>query len=142
MSIIDKGRDIIRTEGHLVIATGEPVRISYTVGLTPRLGYEVFVIGLPVNVAQHVLNTLASTLVESEIADRVPVDEVANVPLRLSFVPLDTTPATVARLRMIPALGYAPQRMRQLLIPDTEGVFPGEEGYSLPFAQTLDETGI
>lgn len=142
MNIIDRALQVIRSEGHLVVCTGEPVRISYTIGLTPRLGYEVFVVGLPPGVAQHVLNGLARKLLASEVADNTPVEEVANVPLRLAFVPQGDTPGVVARLRMIPALNYAPARVRQLLIPDTLGVFPGEEGYSLPFDQTLDETGI
>lgn len=141
-ALLDRGRKIIASEGLLVVATGRPHVVAYSIGLTTRLGYEVFVVGLPPDVALPIVNALAARLKAAEEPDDTPLEEIANMPLRLRFLSRKDSVNATRRLRMIPALGYEPQRIRQLLFPDPQGRFPGEDGYSMSFDQTLDDAGV
>lgn len=144
-ALLQKARKIIAAEGLLVVSTGADADIvpaAYTVGLTTKLGYEVFVIGLPPQVGQQILNTVAKRLLAAEEPDDTPLTGIANMPVKLHFLPASATDDTTGRLRMIPAVGYEPQRIRQLIYPDAQGRFPGEPGYEAPFEQTLEAAGI
>lgn len=140
--LIERSRAIIAKEGHLVIATGDPPILSYTAGLTPRLGYEVFLVGLPPASAQPILNALAGRLLQDEHPDNTDLPCLANVPLRLRFQSAADSVVSGRRLRMLSGLGYTPQRIRQLLLPDVAGRFPGHPEYDLRLDQTLEAVGV
>lgn len=140
--LIERSRAIIAKEGHLIVATGDQARLSYTVGLTTHLGYEVYVVGLPPAAAQPILNALAVQLKQSEHPDDTDLDGLANAPLRLRFLSATDSAAVARRFRMLSALGFAPARIRQLVLPDVAGRFPGQPGYDTRLDQTLEAAGI
>lgn len=139
--LIATSRKIISAEGLLVVSTGgSGVVASYTIGLTTRLGYELFVVGPAPEAALRMLNALADQLLKLDIEDGVVT--VAGTQVRLAFLPKDATDSTTKRLRMIPEVGYQPQRIRQVLITDPAGLFPDDPGHALAFRQTLDAAGL
>lgn len=138
--LLTASRRIIAAEGRLVVSTGTSLTVSYTIGLTTRLGYELFVVGPPPPAAQKLLNGAADGLVHTDLVDGDFA--VGGKLVRLRFLPAGETARTTKRLRMIAAVGYEPQRIRQILIPDAAGVFPGEQGHALPFEQTLEAAGM
>lgn len=140
--LIERSRAIIAKEGHLVVSTGNPPLLSYTVGLTPRLGYEVYVVCLPPDAAQPILNRLAALLLHDERPDHEDIEQVANAPLRLRFLSAEDSKDHAGRFRMIEALGYAPQRIRQLLLPDRAGRFPGHPDYDTRLDQRPEAVGV
>lgn len=74
----------IAEHGHQVIGVqgfSEHPPFAYTIGLSPRLGFELLVVGLPMQHAHIILNDIANNW-RSELMD-VPSDEFANLPLLL-----------------------------------------------------------
>jgi len=139
--LLVEGRKLIAEHGHLVLCVPGLCPVCYTVGLTPKLGYELFTVGLPIN-SYQVLSAAANKLAKCDQGDEEPLTEVANMALRLAFLDVEASDDALNRLNRIVAFGYRPQRMRQVLLPDINGLFPGEPGYSMAFNQSLAQTGL
>lgn len=74
----------IAEHGHQVIGVhGSPDNppFAYTIGLTPRFGFELLVVGLPIQHAHPILNHVAKDW-HPELMNE-PCDEFANLPLLL-----------------------------------------------------------
>jgi|GEM_PF-5821611 hypothetical protein len=139
--LLVEGRKLIAEHGHLVLCVPGRWPVCYTVGLTPKLGYELFTVGLPIS-SYQVLTAAANKLSKCDQGDEEPLTEVANMALRLAFLDVGASANALRRLNRIVAFGYLPQRMRQVLLPDINGLFPGETGYSMAFDQSLAQTGL
>jgi hypothetical protein len=113
---------------------GGNVSFAYTVGLTPVLGYELCVTGLPAQAAHPILNMLAAVLKRGEVQDGVDLTQIANMPCRLL-----TQPAGKLQMGVASSLGYHPPTIRQLIWPDQQGHFPDDPAYTHPWKQNLDE---
>jgi len=118
----------------------QPFAFFYTVGMTPVLGYELVLIGLPRDLAGSFLNTLAARLRETTIADGELIEDLSNLPLKLrtqQVVDASTGEDLREALALAFSLGYAPTSFRQVLWPDPMGRFPDEAGYDYPCSQNV-----
>jgi hypothetical protein len=127
-------------EGHIA-ATGQSVigvfgdgispTFSYTIGRTDRGKPELIAVGLPPATAQAIFNSINDGM-EPETVGEV-IEGVANFPLRLGAVSdaaIDEYMVqAVARQERV--AGPRPAAL-QVVYPDPEGRYPGDEGYSLP----------
>lgn len=140
---LDHCRGLIGRHGHMVqMVDAAPFPYCYTIGLTPRLGAELLVVGLPQSVAVSTLNDLAARLKQESIPDDTPIHEVVNLPLKLRTVSIPE-PASVPPLHQLLAvafaLDYRPTSVRQVLWPDPAGRFPADLGYASRCTQALDQ---
>ena len=114
-----------------------PARYSYTIGLTPRLGFELIAVGLPPRLLSDVAFRL---LDQGDVADGEKIEQVANVPFKLRTI--STLEGTIDRrpiINIAVQLGYEPERVRLVLWPDERGNFPDEAGYSHGVVQDIDQ---
>jgi hypothetical protein len=136
---LDRCRTIIAARGHLVQAVmTQPYGYCYTVGLTPALGAELLVIGLPQQMAGGFLNDLAGRLRERPIPDGERITDLANLPFKLVTHEVAGNAHWPRVVTMAFGLGFAPTRLRQLLWPDPQGRFPDDPAYAFGVPQTLE----
>jgi len=134
-SYLERCRDLIARHGHFVQSVAGSASTpawSYSVGLTTVLGFEVVILGLPMDTAGALINALAAKLKQCAIADGADLHGLANMPLRLMTVRAGQCELTIAR-----RLGYVPTHVRIIQWPDPKGRFPGETGYSSLLTQTF-----
>lgn len=133
--IVESGEIHVQTVAH----EAPPIAVHYTVGLTPRLGYELITMGIP----PRLLGDAAKRLLSApDIADEADIAGIASVPLRLRTLPLVDAAAGIDRRELIAiarALGFEPDRLRQLVWPDANGVFPPSLAYDHPIVQDVDQ---
>lgn len=99
---------------------------TYTIGLDHKHGFELIVFGLPYQIAGFILNDIAAKLAAGETLELdKPDDRWANLPCL--FKEADDR----ARGYVCQADRYfdKPVRTIQLVLPDRNGKFPGEEGF-------------
>jgi hypothetical protein len=141
---LDRVRGIVAQHGHMVQAVGSSPQecFAYTVGLTPALGCELFIAGLPQGTAMALLNDLAAKLRRRLIPDGENIDDVAaGLPLRLQTYAVTDSARGIDRSELVAValrLGYPVQYIRQMVWPDRKGRFPGEAGYDHPHPQSID----
>lgn len=137
----DETTRIIREAGHAIRWVFDPDGMSppfaYTVGLCDRPGraYELALAGLPAEHSGMILNNTVDQLVLDAIdpAEGLDLDEVlVGYPVRLRQA-TDTSAFTGMRA----LYGHQPV-VWQILVPDVDGYFPGDERYGEdPEAQPL-----
>lgn len=135
-------RELIKKHGHMVqMVVGGTGSLAYTVGLTPKLGYELATMLLPQDTAMHLLNSMARALIEAprEDGENVVLPDFP-MPFRLRRVELregrlDRTVLVSTALK----LGLQPAFVRQVVWPSPSGKFEGEPGYDFHVMQTLDK---
>lgn len=135
-------RDLIAKHGFMVQGVGGDATTptwAYTVGLSLREQAELVMIGIPMEHATSLLNTLAKRLAVEAIPDHTDVHQVATMPLRLATLdPHVAWPLMTTGQR----LGHAePGLIRQVLWPDPAGAFPGDRAYNFRVMQSLTEIG-
>lgn len=121
----------VEKEGWLVIGVpGEGVEhsLSYTVGLTKMGLPEILVSGLPVQVAQVILNHLAHlSIFNGRFENGQRVTDVANMPV----VILDCVLPAPANM-VFQVYGTADSiQIQQMIYPDEQERFPWDEGYHM-----------
>lgn len=101
-------------------------RVAYTIGLTQKGQPEVVLIGLPIALAQQMLNRLGHQVVNhgEELTPGVRLDLRDNGPMQLVWVD-DQSPLTV-----LTAMYGARARVLQLVWPDKTGAWPWDAVYS------------
>jgi len=128
----------IKEFGHFVIGTAtgpdDNIPMSYTVGLsddgtTP----ELIVFGLPPKIAVALLNDAANLLKADALPLDTPVEHLANLPIVFKAVSSEVVSDYILQAngrakRNIPAL--------QMVLPDTNGLFPWESGYDEDMTKT------
>jgi hypothetical protein len=104
---------------------------AYTVGLTVAGLPEIVVAGLPADLAQQILNAAARRMLDVEFQPGEMVDDVASVSFRVMAAP-------DAAVNMAHHL-YPARRVRalQLVWPDKDGAYPGDERWTLGDAQPV-----
>lgn len=120
----------IAQHGHQVIGVhGSPENPSfaYTIGLTPRLGFELLVVGLPIRHAHPILNGIANNW-RPELLD-VPSDEFTNLPLLLKCC--DTDLARLHREFVVQADQHYSTEVNvvQVILSDREGRTPNDADF-------------
>ncbi len=126
---------LIDKHGWTVQGVGSNPPYAYTVALSARYNLpEIVVMGLPFQVATTVLNRLARRMVEN---DFVPLADTTFNEVFEGFDAkfVELSPAQVAKHLRIACL-FAPQTPKawQLIWPDPQGRFAGEEGADDRFA--------
>jgi len=119
---------MIDRHGHLIQAVSDPKQHAhpflYTVGLAPR-GYEFVMVGLPVEVAHGILNSLVALDAEEPVVDDFPFTDLLEPPFRAVVEPMEST----VGLDIAEALyDSSTWRARQVLWPDQAGLLPTEDG--------------
>lgn len=140
---------LIETHGWAVqgvFGTEHTPSFSYTIGLS-KLGLpEILAIGLPIDVAQSVLNNAASRLKAKEISIKPqdPIEELANLPLAFR----QDTPSKSLRwlskgaTRWTTEHGGPPPSVIQLVYPDERGRFPWDPGCRQEIALLQDPDAL
>ena len=134
---LDNLRAIIAKSGHaiqFVMSSESSPPFAYTIGLLPQIGCELFVIGLPQQVAGGIVNDVALRLKKGMVPDGMDILGIAKgFPMRLRKVsPSDARPHVSVMMQLEPE-GYLD--VRQILFPDETGHFPGDPKYSHPVTQ-------
>lgn len=137
---IEKCRRMVAEHGHIIQsvpgAAGTP-SFSYSVGLTLKRRPEFIVIGFEPGLASAVINGIAKLSEDQEITVGADIEGLASVPIRVRELPLELA---MAHCRVIaPVLGQTPDRILQIIWPDTRGHFPHEPEYRHLIRQSLDE---
>ncbi|AJF08283.1 hypothetical protein GSUB_17560 (plasmid) [Geoalkalibacter subterraneus] len=111
---------------------------SYSVGFSRMGKPEIIVVGLPLEIAQSIINEIGQRFKKTGV---FPVagdirDDLANLPC--TFIALSEQ-AVKERLRAATALMDPPVEALQLIWPDRQGKFPWDEGFdeSMRAAQPL-----
>lgn len=135
-SIMDRLASKIDEYGWTVVSVfadpeaGHPP-FTYSIGFTETFDApEVVLLGIPPETAQSIIAGMAHGLRNREI--RIPDKEtrmshvIRNFDVQIRIIPEDLAGniARCARARYTPA----PVRLRQVVLPDPRGLFPGEEG--------------
>lgn len=128
---LDRLRALVDKHGWAVQGVGADVEagvpgFAYTVGLAKKGLPELIVLGLPMDAAQPILNTLARRMVDGEsFEDGSDIIEAANLPLRLQ-----TLEGAHLRnwVRFADLMNGEPVGVRQLVWPDRDGRFPTDPG--------------
>lgn len=115
------------------IVMSEPYAYGYTVGLTPRLGYELFIMGMtPQEMFVHLLD-IGTKLLDGRIEDGELVEFVEDRPGTFQFKlkTLDVVgrgPAIAphVRLHLVGLMGLHPDAVRQIVYHDGQKAFPGD----------------
>jgi hypothetical protein len=121
---------------------GEPrPAFSYTFGLHNSRGVpELVTCGLPSNVAQSALNSAADLIGEGvDLTQGRQRDLIGNV--EVEFRPVDRKWIEELMLSAIWFNGNSEFKALQLIYPDLENRFPGEEGFNTYFEQPLLQPG-
>ena len=118
----------LRKYGHAVIGSHTPEGqwIAYTIGLTDKYGYELFVSGLRMEIAQRILNDVADGLAHGAALEvGVPDDRWANMPCKWAKA------GPNARNHVFQADYHydRPVEVMQMVLPDKLGRFPEDTGY-------------
>ncbi len=103
---------------------------TYTIGLSPKYGFEIIVFGLPYSSAGFILNDICDALTAGEtITCDVPDPRWANMPCVFKQANDDV------RSYVCQADNYYGKRVKvlQLVLPDRDGKFPGEEGFDAEY---------
>jgi hypothetical protein len=131
---------VIATYGWNVIGvfgddeTGEPT-FSYTVGLADKGLPELFMSGLPPEMAHGLLNDVATRLVNGEkLQTHTPVDKVLQ---GYDVVLVEAKPAKAAKFTTIALARNPGCKVWQVGWPDKDGNFPWEAGYEMRYQQTI-----
>ncbi len=103
---------------------------TYTIGLHSKFGFEIIVFGLPYAVAGMILNDIHDALASGQTIEcDVPDPRWANLPCMFKVA------SQAARGYVCQADNYyeQPVKVLQLVLPDKDGKFPGEEGFDLQY---------
>lgn len=107
------------------------VEFAYTVGLAAAGLPELVISGLPLNLVGTLLNDAAQHTLTTELHPGDVLDGIASVPFRV----IDAPAAEVNLSRRF--YGADKVRALQLLWPDDQGNYPGDEGWTLGDAQDV-----
>lgn len=100
--------------------------ISYSIGLSAKRFPELLTFGLPPEVAQTLINTIARQMRDGvlHVKDRLILNEVANMPLCLKSVDLIVAGEyALGARRLARENGYSLSFL-QVVFPDANGIFP------------------
>lgn len=132
----------VDTVGHSVIGVGgEPDKgiptFSYTIGLTKDRLPELLTFGLPMRVAQVLLNEIAALMRSGAIEvgeDPVRVEDVANFPLYVC--PVWNSSDAVDEYCVQAGVFFGPDNVTvaQVVWPDEDGKFPWENGFNQKYS--------
>lgn len=135
LELIDQ---LIEERGHIVqLIQGDEDHLpfGYTVGLHDAGWPEIVIIGTHPESSQAILNAIVTDLRKREVrpADGMMISGIAEFPLRLQ-APKGPTDAwiMVAKMRAKQSAAKSEVEVLQLLWPDDNGKFPGQEGCLLP----------
>jgi len=122
-------RDTIERSAFMVnLCDAAPLPYAYTVGLTPMLDRELFVIGQDEEAARIILNEAALHLLEHGIPeDGTLIQTDRTTDLKLATVRVDMQVG--AMFHIVPRLGYMPPCMLQVVVADAHGAFPDHVRY-------------
>ena len=134
----------IKTHGHQLISYADPMPITYSVGLYPQHGIELIIIGLRVEFAAQVLNSVADALASAETGKSVSFDPVktpvenqivVDVPdSRFSNLPVlfkHCNPEKLdERAGLITTVWKLQVPVLQIVMPDADGIFPHQPGFN------------
>lgn len=138
---LERLQQLIDTHGWAVQAVTTKPSFAYSVGLTERGLPELVICGMPLNIAQHLINDLATRLTQGALSleQGRRYDDVLQR-FDVVFRPLTTTQIQ-HHLGAVRAL-YSDRAVGawQMLWPDPKGKLPGEAGVQEPYeaAQNLD----
>lgn len=104
---------------------------AYTVGLTVAGLPELVISGLPADLAQQLLNSAAKASLGTRLHPGQILDNIASVPFRIVEAP--TAAVNMAR-HLYPGREV---RALQLVWPDKDGNYPGDENWTLSDAQPV-----
>lgn len=127
----NKIKTTIDRAGHQILGImggGKEPDFAYTIGLSPKHGYELIVFGLPHHHAKTIINSIVTQIIEPGLLQYdTPIDTITNMPLK--FMPC--TPAMVKDYG-IQAFRYYQKSdipFVQVVLCDREGFFPGDPQY-------------
>lgn len=112
-----------------VMGDAETSPMCYTVGLH-SLGYpELIMVGLSLDTGQNILNDAAQQVIDSGSARQTGnvFDKVANLPLIVVEVEDDELRSEYTAMASH-YYGTDPYRLQQIVMPDSNGKFPWDEG--------------
>jgi hypothetical protein len=135
---VDNVRKLVERHGHMVVAidayltTGEP-EYAYTVGLAAKYGHEVIVFGCHRDVAQLVLNAVATSAAAGALEPYVRDGRYFNMPVK--FMPCNDS--VQKYVHVAAAVAGSEVRVLQLVVPDRNGKYPEDVGYDAAFMDHL-----
>lgn len=135
---LSKVKAVVAEHGWAVQGVGSEPSVAYTVGLAKKSVPEIMLMGLPMEVAHAILNTVARQLTGGTLSlkEGVNIDGVfEGFPAQfreLTFVESDRhmPVACIVAGYTVPAW--------QLLWPDENGRFPGDPGVAQEFVEMQD----
>lgn len=144
MTIQSTTDEHIRKFGHTVITVAggenEPP-FAYTIGMTETDKHpEILVFGLPQSVAQYILNAVAERVRKGHrLADGDVLNQIANVPCAIKSISRGAASFyTFQALYRYEKAAVQPEFV-QLVLPDRNGRFPWDDGYSKDMAKVQPE---
>lgn len=134
---LDTCREAIDHHGFMVnLCDATPLPYAYTIGLTPLIDRELFLVGQDEEAALIILNEAALQVLEMGIqADERLIQSDRTTDLKLRTVRVDMHMGTLFHL--LPRLGYKPTRLLQVVVADALGAFPNQAHYDGP-TQAID----
>jgi len=127
---LEQCRQLVARETYMININDKGlVPYAYTVGLTHLMDFELVAVGQDAQASRIVLDEMASHLLMC--GGSVPDGEIllAENCTNLKLVPLPMDEKLARMFSLLPALGYAPARMRQVLVSNADSVFPDSIGY-------------
>lgn len=123
--------DMIASHGHTVMAIfdheGKAPDFAYTIGLFPKYGYELIMIGVGAKTALRIINDAVEALLPGELPIGVPIPDIANLPLM--FRPCIPEKAAEYGVQAFEYYKRKDIPFLQLVVPDKEGRFPENAEY-------------
>lgn len=98
---------------------------AYTIGLSPKIGFEVIMIGVPIQYAHSMLNDISYIAHRKSLGLDEPYDEIGNFPIYFKACDQRASEWGVQAERFY----EKPVKFAQAVYPDRAGIYPWQDGY-------------
>lgn len=134
MSFHDEIKDTIAKYGVQLLGVGgegTSPPFAYTIGLTPKFGVEILMVGLPLKYVGPILNSVAARATLPALD--VPNPDFANLPLMFKRCTKDLELLHDEFVVQSDVFYDQQVDVVQLVMPDKAGLFPSDPGFDHPY---------